>query len=185
MEFPEKKFLKDLSCPEGTEENKALVGATSLKFSGKLANPATTFPVWISTTNRSRSKEIRSVGDFCGIRTDCLDVESGYPEEARSPRRTQVRGQMLRFSNSSVSELGNSKDCRSQQLAEQCLQLNRLWSRGRRRQPEQLWAVSLVGWGEPFQPFQQTQEKREMPARALESKTSSTSGLQHTKRVLI
>lgn len=63
--FPE-NILKDLSFLDRTEENKALIGRTSTKFSGKPAKPATTFPVWISITSRSCCKEIQSVGDFCG-----------------------------------------------------------------------------------------------------------------------
>lgn len=43
-----------------------MIGSTCVKFSGKPANSATTFPTWILTTNRSRCKEIQSVRDFCG-----------------------------------------------------------------------------------------------------------------------
>lgn len=74
------------------EESKTLIGPTSIKFSGKPAYPATTFPICVSATNESCCKEIQGVRGFSEI--DCLDGKSGCPEETLSlPKRTQVRSE--------------------------------------------------------------------------------------------
>lgn len=73
------------------EESKVLIGPIFIKFSGKPAHSATTFPVCVSTTNQSCCKEIQGVRDFSEV--DCLDGKSGCPEETLSlPRRTWIRG---------------------------------------------------------------------------------------------